>query len=49
VDSSFEDAHDMESDNYILKADAEWGMEHNLNYHPSITINNITYRGDVRG
>ena len=49
VDGSFENPTDLEGDNYILKADQEWGVEHNLNYHPSITINNITYRGDVRG
>jgi hypothetical protein len=24
-------------------------VEHNLNYHPSVAINNITYTGDITG
>jgi len=48
-DSSFENKNDYESDNIYLKADAEWANKNNLKYHPSVTINNITYRGDVNG
>jgi len=49
VDGSFEDPKNLESDNSILREDAEWGIEHNVNFHPSIAINNITYKGDIRG
>lgn len=49
VDDSFAIKNDWESENAILSSDAEWAMEHNLNYHPSVAINNITYKGDITG
>ena len=44
---SFETPNDLESDNTILQADAEWVKDHHLAFHPSITINDFTYRGNI--
>ncbi len=37
------------SDNNILKEDRFWSAENGVFMHPSITVNNITYRGDLNG
>ena len=37
----------MESDNKLLADDMAWARQHNIDYHPTITINNFTYRGDI--
>jgi hypothetical protein len=47
VGDSFVDNEDYESANLILAADKIWGGKHNLIAHPSILINDFTYRGDV--
>ena len=49
VDSSFMLRNNLESENKILSDDYQWALEHNLNYHPSVAINNITYTGDITG
>ena len=36
-------------DNTILKEDREWGQTLGVILHPAVTINNITYRGDLNG
>lgn len=36
-------------DNKILKEDREWSQRLGIILHPAITINNITYRGDLNG
>jgi hypothetical protein len=36
-------------DNLLLKEDREWSSRLGIILHPSITINNITYRGDING
>ncbi len=38
---------DLESDNLILRADTLWTLDHHLDFHPTITINDFTYRGDI--
>jgi hypothetical protein len=43
VRKSFGGYEDYERDNIMLKKDAEWAIEHNMNFHPSVAINNITY------
>jgi len=47
VDKSFEVHGDRESKNKALEADALWAKKMHLDYHPSITINDFTYRGDI--
>jgi hypothetical protein len=32
-----------------LKEDKEWASNLGIFMHPSVTINNVTYRGDVNG
>jgi len=49
VSGSFEVYNEYASDNAILKADRQWAQEQNIEFHPSITINNRTYSGDVTG
>jgi len=49
VDGSFMIRNNLESDNTILSEDMTWAQEHNLNYHPSVTINSITYKGEITG
>lgn len=53
VDKCFSDSFavqgDYESDNTFLKADQEWAQKNNVQYHPSIAVNNITYRGGING
>ena len=47
VEDSFEIRGDLESDNKLFADDMKWSREHNIDYHPTITINNFTYRGDI--
>ena len=47
LQDSFELRGDMESDNKLLADDMAWARQHNIDYHPTITINNFTYRGDI--
>ena len=47
MDESFVVEGDLESDNKLLADDMAWAREHHIDYHPSITINNFTYRGDI--
>ena len=44
--NSFETPGDYESDNQILAEDVDWIKEHHLNFHPAITVNDMTFRGD---
>ena len=46
-DNSFEEPANAESNNRILEADARWVLDHHLDYHPAITVNDFTYRGDI--
>lgn len=36
-------------DNRLLKEDRKWSAQLGVFMHPSLTINNITYRGDLNG
>jgi hypothetical protein len=36
-------------DNKLLSEDRKWAKDMGVFMHPSITINNITYRGDLNG
>lgn len=45
VNDSFERNGDYESDNKMLRKDKQWARNLNLNYHPTVTINDFTYRG----
>ena len=47
IDQSFEVVGDYNSENRMLKADREWALSRHLNSHPSITINDFSYRGDI--
>jgi hypothetical protein len=47
VSDSFEVPDDYESLNLMLDSDSKWAKEHHLDFHPSITINDFTYRGDI--
>lgn len=47
LQDSFVNRGDLESDNKLLADDMAWAREHNIDYHPTITINNFTYRGDI--
>jgi hypothetical protein len=49
VDNSFMTLGDYETDNFILRKDKEWSDSLGLQFHPSITINNVPYRGNVDG
>lgn len=49
VNNSFVVPGDYESDNKFLKEDKDWAYILNVNVHPSITINNMTYKGDLDG
>ena len=37
------------TDNSLLREDRKWSSQLGVFMHPSITINNITYRGDLNG
>lgn len=40
LQDSFEIRGDLESNNRLLEEDMAWALEHNIDYHPTITINN---------
>ena len=44
---SFEDPGNLNSDNLMLRDDREWQEELDLIYHPTVTINDYTYRGSI--
>jgi hypothetical protein len=46
-DGSFKRRGDYESDNKILREDALMAKQFGIILHPQITINNMTYRGDL--
>ena len=48
-DKSFERRGNKKSDNRILKEDKDWAKKMGIVLHPAISINNITYRGDING
>lgn len=48
-DSMVRDRSGKIIDNKILKEDASWAKTLGIFMHPSISINNITYRGDMNG
>lgn len=37
------------SDNKLLSEDRKWANKLGIVLHPAISINNITYRGDING
>ena len=43
------DENGVITDNYILRQDRQWSNTLGVFMHPSITINNVTYRGDING
>jgi len=47
VEESFVTKGDFESTNKMLEDDKKWAEKHNVHYHPTITINNFTYRGNI--
>lgn len=49
MDRSFERSGNKQSDNRILREDREWAKKLGIVLHPAISINNITYRGDING
>ena len=49
IENSFEKKGDTKSGNKLLAEDREWATRLGIVIHPSLTINNITYRGDLNG
>jgi hypothetical protein len=49
MDESFVTSGDYSSDNKLFKEDRWWSNKLGIVVHPSLTINNITYRGDITG
>jgi len=49
VENSFETAGDRSSDNVLLKADQELVEQLGVYMNPSMTVNNVTYRGYLDG
>ena len=47
INTSFWTTGDLESNNTILLQDREWAYKHSIDYHPTVTINEFTYRGDI--
>jgi len=48
VESSFEDGHiNWKSENAILKENHQRWLEYGTHFWPSVTINKISYRGDI--
>jgi len=46
---SFNKPGNFESMNHVLQKDREWADLNGLAWHPAVTINNYTYRGDFDG
>jgi hypothetical protein len=49
VDSSFARRGNYDTDNSILRRDKLWSEALGLKFHPSIVVNNVTYKGDISG
>ena len=50
VRASFvKDENGVITDNKILREDRIWSNTVGVFIHPSMTINNVTYRGDING
>ena len=49
ISESFEQPDNTHSDNKLLKADKDTAHELGIFLHPSITINQHTYRGELSG
>jgi len=49
VEQSFEKVGDMKSENYLLNKDSAEKASLGIFLHPSVTINNYTYRGNLGG
>jgi hypothetical protein len=49
VDSSFVNYGNWSSDNLIFREDSEMSRLIGIYHHPSLTINNFTYRGNIEG
>jgi hypothetical protein len=49
MDDSFVTKGDANTDNKLFKEDRMWSNRLGIVVHPSLTINNITYRGDITG
>lgn len=50
IRSSFvTDENGVITDNKLLREDRLWGNTLGVFMHPSITVNNVTYRGDING
>lgn len=49
VENSFVRKGDRTSDNRILQADREFAEQVGVVLHPAITVNNMTFRGDITG
>jgi hypothetical protein len=47
IDNSFDTSGNYESDNSLLREDKEWAKRLGLNFHPSVTINDFTFRGAI--
>ena len=45
----YKDGRKQVMDNKLLKEDREWATKLGIVLHPAVTINNITYRGDING
>src|SRR5580700_5805565 len=49
VEDSFEKRGHRTSDNKLLREDKKWAQMLGIVIHPTITINNMTYRGEING
>ena len=49
VSDSFTTEKGKVVDNKLLKEDRAWANKLGIILHPAVTINNITYRGDING
>ena len=47
IRDSFEASGDIESDNWMLREDRDWANSHHIDFHPAITINDFTYKGEI--
>lgn len=49
VVKSYQKPGKKESVNSFLQEDRDWSRKAGLAWHPAVTINNYTYRGDMDG
>lgn len=47
VEDSFAEPGNLDSENTMLAADREWALKNHIDFHPTVTINDFTYRGDI--